>query len=98
MSVVLSSVKLIGGCNAFGYLATALLETHKLTDLVGVGSFVVAASSYFYRAGSLQNTRAALANGIVITWGTRLGYLFFSFETFHAKTVLVSVLSLSTSS
>ena len=82
MSVVLSSAKLIGGCNVVGCFATALLETHKLTDLVGVGSFVVAASNLFYQGGTFQNTRAVLANSVVITWGARLGDEFsYSFFT-----------------
>ena len=33
----------IGGCNLAGYITSAALETHKITDLVGVGSFVAAA-------------------------------------------------------
>lgn len=39
----------IGGCNFVGYVASAVLETHKITDLVGVGSFVAAAVSLTVR-------------------------------------------------
>ncbi len=37
--------KVILGCNAAGFLASAALETHKLTDLVGAGAFAAAASA-----------------------------------------------------
>ena len=39
----------IGGCNLVGFIASAALETHKITDLVGVGSFVAAAVSLSLR-------------------------------------------------
>ena len=39
----------IGGCNLVGFIASAAFETHKITDLVGVGSFVAAAISLSLR-------------------------------------------------
>ena len=39
----------IGGCNFLGYAVSAAFETHKITDLVGVGSFVAAAISLTMR-------------------------------------------------
>lgn len=39
----------IGGCNFLGYAISAAFETHKITDLVGVGSFVAAAISLTMR-------------------------------------------------
>lgn len=43
----------IGGCNFVGYVASAAFETHKITDLVGVGSFVAAAVSLTVRNPAL---------------------------------------------
>lgn len=43
----------IGGCNFVGYMASAAFETHKITDLVGVGSFVAAAVSLTLRNPAL---------------------------------------------
>jgi hypothetical protein len=43
----------IGGCNFVGYVASAVFETHKITDLVGVGSFVAAAVSLTMRNPAL---------------------------------------------
>lgn len=74
----------IGAANAVGFTLSATLQTHALTDLVGVGSFVLAT----VRLTSLQNfrqlvqsslvdNRALLVNGLVFVWGTRLAsYLF----------------------
>ena len=45
----------IGGCNLVGFLASAGLETHKITDLVGVGSFVAAALSLSLRNPAIFN-------------------------------------------
>jgi predicted anti-sigma-YlaC factor YlaD len=80
------------GCNAVGYLLSALLETHKLTDLVGAGSFAIASAALLGGivakdaiAGegliSLaldRNPRAVAACILVILWGARLGAFFFS--------------------
>ena len=71
----------VGGCNVFGYLATAVFETHKLTDLVGTGAFVAAASSLSFRNNlfkfNASNLRLKLVNFGIMLWGARLStYLF----------------------
>lgn len=83
---------MIGGCNLVGYLFSAALETHKITDLVGVGSFVAAAVSLSIRNPAvltniaqkglvkgitLDTARVLMVNGIVILWGTRLSAFLF---------------------
>ena len=45
----------IGGCNLVGFMASAAFETHKITDLVGVGSFVTAAVSLSLRNPAIFN-------------------------------------------
>mmetsp|Transcript_18779 Transcript_18779/g.25787 ORF Transcript_18779/g.25787 Transcript_18779/m.25787 type:complete len:324 (+) Transcript_18779:82-1053(+) len=79
---LLFSGGVIGGLNLAGFAVTAALETHKLTDLVGAGSFVASAVLCARRAagpggvGALP-LRAALLAGAGAAWGTRLaGYLF----------------------
>lgn len=73
----------VGGCNTIGYLLTAAFETHKLTDLVGTGSFVVATASLAHRNGvfssvkSLASSRQIVVNVAIMIWGSRLAsYLF----------------------
>ena len=42
---------IVGALNAIGFVISAVFTTHKITDLVGVGSFIVAAvslSTYSY--------------------------------------------------
>jgi steroid 5-alpha reductase family enzyme len=79
---MLTVVKVCAGCNAAGYVLTAALETHKLTDLVGCGSFVASAVALTVKAGGptllfKTNPRAMVLNGLVMFWGARLGsYLF----------------------
>jgi steroid 5-alpha reductase family enzyme len=83
----------IGGCNLIGYLFSAAVETHKITDLVGVGSFVAAAVSLTVRNPALINNfvqkglvksitldtaRVLIVNGIVIVWGARLSTFLFT--------------------
>ena len=36
---------IVGALNAVGFLISAVFTTHKITDLVGVGSFIVAVVS-----------------------------------------------------
>jgi hypothetical protein len=36
---------IVGALNAIGFVISAVFTTHKITDLVGVGSFVVAVVS-----------------------------------------------------
>jgi steroid 5-alpha reductase family enzyme len=94
MPLVLSRMRetalVVGTANAVGFVATTATETHKLTDLVGVGSFVLATVhlaknnplvmqtlSEKLTVTSLLQNRVLLINGLVCLWGTRLaGYLF----------------------
>ncbi len=80
----------IGGANAAGLLVTTVTETHKLTDLVGVGSFVLATAHLTSNhplvignglkgltLSTILSNRVLLVNGLVCLWGSRLaGYLF----------------------
>jgi steroid 5-alpha reductase family enzyme len=77
----------IGGCNAIGFGITATLETHKITDLVGVGSFGLATISLAHRNGlltgfkslsSLNKWRVMLVNVGVMLWSSRLATFLFS--------------------
>eukprot|EP00596_Hydrurales_sp_CCMP1899_P004469 CAMPEP_0119035122 /NCGR_PEP_ID=MMETSP1177-20130426/2088_1 /TAXON_ID=2985 /ORGANISM="Ochromonas sp, Strain CCMP1899" /LENGTH=233 /DNA_ID=CAMNT_0006993055 /DNA_START=41 /DNA_END=739 /DNA_ORIENTATION=+ len=79
----------IGGCNLIGYLFSAAVETHKITDLVGVGSFVAAAVSLTVRnpalmqkglikSITLDSARVLVVNGLVIAWGARLSSFLFT--------------------
>jgi len=70
--------KLVGGLNLSGYLATVALETHKLTDLIGVGSFGVAAGAMHSKALFRANPRAFWMNTIVMVWSARLSTFLFS--------------------
>jgi steroid 5-alpha reductase family enzyme len=91
MIALRNSAVIIGGCNAVGFGISAVCETHKLTDLVGVGSFVAASVHYSYTNGlfktivsnptkifrNLPLLHLTLVNLGVILWGTRLStYLF----------------------
>ena len=70
----------IGGCNLAGFAISAALETHKITDLVGVGSFVAAAVSL-----TLRNP--ALYTPIAISSSVKAGFLaeFFRVGKFHVS-------------
>jgi steroid 5-alpha reductase family enzyme len=71
-------VSIVGGLNAAGWVTTAALETHKITDLIGVGSFGVAAIS-LHQPGLFQsNPRAFFMNTIVMVWSARLSTFLFS--------------------
>ena len=71
----------VGGCNAVGFGITALLETHKITDLVGAGSFVVATTALSIKNNlhqyPLQNIKLSLINVGVMIWGIRLASFLF---------------------
>lgn len=74
---------IVGGCNAAGYLLTAVLETHKLTDLVGAGSFVAATLALSHHNGLLKfdhvsHPKLLLVNVGVMLWGSRLASYLFS--------------------
>lgn len=73
----------IGGCNTVGYALSAVFETHKLTDLTGAGSFVLATfflsdmNGLFSSHNHPHANRLVLVNLAVIMWGIRLAlYLF----------------------
>lgn len=86
--MALSNLKLVagvvGGCNLVGYGLTALFETHKLTDLIGTGSFVVATycltrkNHLFEGLNQPANWRLKAINLGVMLWGTRLALYLFS--------------------
>lgn len=85
LSTLKHTALVVGGCNLVGYGITAVLETHKLTDLVGCGSFVVATLSLSKNNGLLANIRNGnfshskiiAINVAIILWGSRLAtYLF----------------------
>uniref|UniRef100_A0A7S3GPN9 Steroid 5-alpha reductase C-terminal domain-containing protein n=1 Tax=Spumella elongata TaxID=89044 RepID=A0A7S3GPN9_9STRA len=89
MSLALSNLArvgaIVGGCNAVGYGLTAAFETHKLTDLVGAGSFVAATLAMSYKngllnlkAGGVMHPKLLLVNVGVILWGSRLASFLFS--------------------
>jgi hypothetical protein len=62
MSVFLSC-RVILGCNAVGYILSALFETHKLTDLVGAGSFAVSAAALLRGLVAKEDAAAAATTG-----------------------------------
>jgi hypothetical protein len=76
MSVVIQNLKtvgsIVGGLNFAGYLITAATETHKITDLIGVGSFVVASGNLLMKKNVFSNPRLLLINVGVMLWGARL--------------------------
>mmetsp|Transcript_12921 Transcript_12921/g.16997 ORF Transcript_12921/g.16997 Transcript_12921/m.16997 type:complete len:312 (+) Transcript_12921:34-969(+) len=76
-SGMLFSGGVIGSLNLVGFALTAALETHKLTDLVGAGSFVVSAIACAIKSNSWEFVRPTVLNACITLWGTRLaGYLF----------------------
>lgn len=74
----------IGSANVAGFTLSAALQTHILTDLVGVGSFVLTTLrlSSLQKAGQLTvvpfwDNRLLLMNSLIGIWGVRLAtYLF----------------------
>lgn len=74
----------IGGCNLVGFIASAGLETHKITDLVGVGSFVAAALSLSLRNPAVFNRMKVIpfvAESGVLGRLSQLGELNINFGT-----------------
>lgn len=71
----------VGGCNAVGFLLTAALETHKITDLIGAGSFVAATVDLSMKNNLFSNAfsypKLALINLGVAVWGARLATFLF---------------------
>ena len=85
LSTLKHTALVVGGCNLVGYGITAVLETHKLTDLVGCGSFVVATLSLSnsngllanIRNGNFSHSKIIAINLAIVIWGSRLAtYLF----------------------
>lgn len=72
----------VGGANAVGFALTAGFQMHHLTDLVGVGSFVLATARLSsinpaFQLKNIPDSRLVLVNLAVGVWGTRLAsYLF----------------------
>jgi hypothetical protein len=64
----------IGGCNFVGYAVSAAFETHKITDLVGVGSFVAAAISLTLRNPELLS-KVAVKSPFLAEQQIRIGPL-----------------------
>lgn len=85
MSAALSNIRhvglVVGGCNILGYAVTAALETHKITDLVGAGSFVAATLALSQKnnliSAPLSYPVLTLVNAGVALWGTRLSLFLF---------------------
>ncbi|GMH34043.1 hypothetical protein BSKO_01877 [Bryopsis sp. KO-2023] len=78
------SAKVILGLNLVGFLITAATSTHKITDLVGTGAFVVATWTGHLAHCRLNRTpvfgwsRSLLLTCCVSLWGIRLaGFLFY---------------------
>ena len=70
--------KVIGAANLVGFGITALFETHKITDLVGAGSFVAGSAILLLKTKmDLSNLRSLIMNGSVIAWGARLSSFLF---------------------
>lgn len=75
----LTIIALVGGINVVGFLITAITKTHKITDLLGAGSFVVATVHMtFLNVEEKSKNLVGIVNVLVIVWGVRLaGYLFY---------------------
>mmetsp|Transcript_40809 Transcript_40809/g.36012 ORF Transcript_40809/g.36012 Transcript_40809/m.36012 type:complete len:287 (-) Transcript_40809:53-913(-) len=68
--------KLILGINAVGFGITAMTRTHKITDLVGVGTFGIAACYTLYRAKNSDKTKRMLTLCVCL-WSLRLSSFLF---------------------
>eukprot|EP01031_Cornospumella_fuschlensis_P046653 gene46653-57137_t len=77
----------VGGANAVGFAITAAFRTHQITDLVGVGSFVLATinlsrnqmhGSSDIVLGNLLRNRLFWINAGVMIWGSRLASFLFN--------------------
>jgi steroid 5-alpha reductase family enzyme len=83
-NILTQTALVVGSANFIGFLLSAGLQTHVVTDLIGVGSFVLATLrlSTLQKHGQLWMTplldnRLLLLNSLIGLWGTRLaGYLF----------------------
>lgn len=68
--------KLILGINAVGFGITAITRTHKITDLVGVGTFGIAACYTLYRSRNSEKTKKLLTLCVCL-WSLRLSSFLF---------------------
>lgn len=75
----LDVISIIALINGMGFLITAITKTHKITDLLGAGSFVVASAYMTMKHGNIENSLLTMTvNVCVMIWGARLsGYLFY---------------------
>lgn len=69
--------KLILGINAVGFGITAMTRTHKITDLVGVGTFGIAACYTLYRVRKNADKTKRLLTLCVCLWSLRLSSFLF---------------------
>ena len=69
--------KLILGINAVGFGITAMTRTHKITDLVGVGTFGIAACYTLYQAKKNADKTKKLLTLCVCLWSLRLSSFLF---------------------
>lgn len=76
----------VGGANAVGFAITAAFKTHQITDLVGVGSFVLATINLSRHQlqgnpelvlAQLLKNRLFWINAGVMIWGSRLASFLF---------------------
>lgn len=77
-SPVLKVAKVVGGLNGIGFAITSVFETHKITDLVGVGSFAASAAVLHKPDLLATNPRAFALNTLVVAWSMRLSSFLFS--------------------
>ncbi|RYG65176.1 DUF1295 domain-containing protein [archaeon] len=77
----------VGGANAVGFAITATFKTHQITDLVGVGSFVLATVNLTRNQlqgnqdlvlAQLIKSRIFWINAGVMVWGSRLASFLFN--------------------
>ena len=73
---LLEVCKVAFGANAGGFLITSIFETHKITDLVGTGSFAVAALYGLLKSKNAYATQKALTYCSVL-WSIRLSSFLF---------------------
>ena len=67
------------GANCCGFLVTAFLETHKITDLVGTGTFSLAAIYGLYASKNTKQTQptAKALTYCTVLWSLRLATFLF---------------------
>eukprot|EP01083_Nonionella_stella_P183992 666452_1 len=68
--------KLMLSINAAGFTITALTKTHKITDLVGAGTFGIAACYALYKSRNSEKSKQLLTLCICL-WSLRLSSFLF---------------------